>query len=238
MPELENLKKDLGKLADLKKVKILRNFFKTGIGEYGEGDIFIGVTVPKSRIVARKYKNLSLKDVKKLLHSKIHEERLVSILLLVEKYKQASDSERNEIVKYYLENAKYVNNWDLVDLSAPKILGIFLLEKKDRSVLYKLCNSDNLWEKRISIISTYEFIRKGQFEDTLKISEILLKDKHDLIQKAVGWMLRELGKRDMKLEETFLVRHHKEIPRTTLRYAIEKFPEAKRKMYLSGNFGI
>lgn len=233
MGELENLRKHLKSLADPEKAKILQRFFKTGHGEYGEGDIFLGVTVPKSRSIARKYKNISLKFVKQLLHSKIHEERLVSILLLVEKYNQ-SDSQREEIVKYYLENAKFVNNWDLVDLSAPKILGNFLLEKKDKSILYKLCNSDNLWEKRISIISTYEFIRKGQFEDTLKISEILVGDKHDLIQKAVGWMLRELGKRDQKLEETFLLRHHKDMPRTTLRYAIEKFPEAKRKMYLSG----
>jgi len=230
---LEKLKSDILKLKNPEKILINKNFFKTGKGEYGEGDIFYGLTVPQSRKLAIKYNGLSTQKTLTLLQSKIHEERLISLLILVEKYKISSESEKAEIVSLYIKNAKRINNWDLVDLSAPKILGNFLLNKK-RSVLYDLANSKNLWEKRIAIISTYTFIREGQFHDTLRISELLLSDNHDLIHKAVGWMLREVGKKSPETLKNFLASYYKKMPRTMLRYAIEKFPEAQRKAYLRG----
>lgn len=227
---LSKLKKELKQLANPEKAKIYQRFFKTGRGEYGEGDIFIGLTVPQSRQIAKKYFNLPLEDIKILLESEIHEERLIAILLLVHLY-QTTKGEK--IIDFYLSHTKKINNWDLVDLSADKILGAYLLDK-DRKILYKLAKSDNLWEKRISIISTFHFIKNNQFQDTLKIAKLLLNDKHDLMHKAVGWMLREVGKRDQKTEEQFLKKHYKHMPRTMLRYAIERFPEKKRKNYLEG----
>jgi len=227
---LTKLKLELRNLANPEKAKIYQRFFKTAKGEYGEGDIFLGLTVPQSRSLAKKFSTLNLKEMSSLLNSKIHEERLVAILLLVENYKKTKDK---KIVDFYLSHAQKINNWDLVDLSADKILGVHFLDK-NREKLYKLARSKNLWEKRIAIISTFHFIKNNQFEDTLKISETLLNDRHDLIHKAIGWMLRELGKRDLKLLEKFLKIHYKKIPRTTLRYAIEKFPEGKRKKYLRG----
>jgi 3-methyladenine DNA glycosylase AlkD len=226
---LTNLKQDLKKLANPEKIPIYQNFFKTGKGEYGEGDIFIGATVPQSRSVAKKYSNLSLEEISQLLNSKIHEERLVALLILVHNYQKNPD----KIFKFYLKNTRKINNWDLVDLSAHKIIGAHL-ENKDRSLLYKLARSSSLWEKRISIIATAHFIKDNQFEDTLAISKIILHDTHDLIQKAVGWMLREVGKRDIPTLETFLKKNYKTMPRTTLRYAIEKFPEEVRQKYLKG----
>lgn len=228
---LEPLRRDLRKLSNPEKSKILQKFFKTGPGEYGEGDIFLGVNVPESRKVARKYKRLSLKDVKSLLSSKIHEERLVGVLLLVEKFREASTREKGNIVRYYLEHTKLINNWDLVDLSADKILGEFLLNN-NRLVLQKLAKSKNVWERRISIVSTFQLIKNNILQDTLKISKILLNDDHDLIHKAVGWMLREVGKKDPKVLERFLKKNYEKMPRTSLRYAIERFPESKRKAYL------
>jgi len=195
-----------------------------------KGDIFLGIKVPEQRKVAKKY-DLDLKDIQELLNSKIHEHRLTSLFILIKKYNKSNESEKRKIFEFYLRNTKNINNWDLTDLSAPKIVGNYLLDK-DRSVLYKLARSKSLWEKRISILSTAEFIRNNQFEDTLKISSILLKDKHDLIHKGVGWMLRELGKRDQEVEERFLNKHYKHMPRTMLRYAIERFDENKRKFYL------
>lgn len=229
---LTNLRKDLHKLANPPKARILQGFFKTGKGEYGEGDVFLGITVPESRRIAIKYKNLPLKDIESLLKSKIHEERLIALLMLVHNYENNSEK-KDEIFNFYIKNTKYINNWDLVDLSSHEIVGDYLLDK-DKSVLYKMAKSSSIWEKRISIISTYTFIRNNKFSDTLQISEILLQDKHDLIQKAVGWMLREMGKKDQEEEEKFLRKHYKSMPRTMLRYAIEKFPENKRKAYLSG----
>ena len=228
---LESLKKDLENLKDLKKAKILQRFFKTGKGEYGEGDIFLGIPVPKQRKIAKKYSNITLSNIQSLFGSKIHEYRLVGLLVLIFKYKESSVKDKEKIFNFYLKNIKQVNNWDLVDLSAPNIIGDYLLDK-DRKILYKLAKSKNLWEKRISIISTYRFIKENNFNDTLKISEILLNDKHDLIHKAVGWMLREVGKKDQAIEEKFLTKYHKVMPRTMLRYAIEKFDENKRKFYL------
>lgn len=231
MVNLNLLKKDLTKLQNNQKAKILTRFFKTGKGEYGEGDLFLGLTVPQQRQVAKNYSHLILNELQKLLSSKIHEFRLTALFILTTRYKMAIDDEKKKIFNFYLANTQNINNWDLIDSSAPSIVGDFLLEK-DRSVLYQLAKSENLWEKRIAVLSTYAFIKKGQFNDTLKISKVLLNDTHDLIHKAVGWMLREIGKKNQDVEEKFLRKHYQKMPRTMLRYAIEKFPEEKRKFYL------
>lgn len=220
------------------KAKANAWFFKTGPGEYGEGDKFIGVNVPNQRSVAKDlFSDLSIEEVLRCLRSPWHEERLTSLFVMVLKYQKGNDVDKHLIVGKYLENAKYVNNWDLVDSSAPYILGDWLVDR-DKSVLYELVESENLWERRISIISTLFFIRQYKYEDTLKLSEQLLIDKHDLIHKAVGWCLREVGKKDEDLLLGFLDRHVQKMPRTTLRYAIERLPEEQRKYYLvleSGN---
>jgi 3-methyladenine DNA glycosylase AlkD len=220
------IKREIKEKANEEKAKILQGFFKTKKGEYGEGDIFLGVSVPELRKIAKKYKETE--DVLSLLRSKIHEERLVAILILIEKFKSG---EKEKIFKLYLENIKWINNWDLVDVSCYKIVGEYLFDKK-RDILYKLACSSSVWERRMAIVSTFYFIRKNDFEETLSISEMLLEDEHDLIHKAVGWMLREVGKRDVKKEEIFLKKYYKKMPRTMLRYAIEKFPEEKRASYL------
>jgi len=228
---VENIQKDLKKLANPEKAKILQGFFKTGKGQYGEDDIFLGIVVPEQRKVAKKYSNLNLGEIKKLLSSKIHEHRLVSLFILANQYQKADKQTKKKIFNFYLKNAKNINNWDLVDVSAPNIVGDYLLNK-DKSILYKLAKSKNIWEKRIAIMATFSFIRNNGFDATLKISEILLEDEHDLIHKAVGWMLRELGKRNQAIEEKFLKKYYKKMPRTMLRYAIERFSENKRKSYL------
>ncbi|MFA6027546.1 MAG: DNA alkylation repair protein [Patescibacteria group bacterium] len=230
---LIELEKEIKKYKNLKDASFLQRFFKTGKGEYGEGDIFYGIRNPQSKIIARKFKDLFLEDCKKALHSKIHEERLISLFILVNQFQKAKKdpAKQKEIFNLYLRNAKRVNNWDLVDLSAPKISGPYLLSQ-DRKILYKLAKSANLWERRIAIMSTYAFIRNNDFTDTFALAKILLNDKHDLIHKAVGWMLREIGKRDLAQEEAFLKKYYKQMPRTMLRYAIEKFSEQKRLMYL------
>jgi len=228
---LNKLIKDLTKLKNPEKAKILQRFFKTGKGEYGEGDIFLGIVVPIQRKLVKKYHDLSLDDLQKLLDSKIHEHRLIALLILVEQYKRADDKQKKTVVNFYLENTKNINNWDLVDLSCRDIIGAYYFDK-DRTVLYKLARSKNIWERRIAVLSTFYFIRKNQFEDIMKISEMLLKDKHDLIHKAVGWMLREVGKRDRPQLDKFLNKYYKIMPRTMLRYAIEKFDKSKREYYL------
>ena len=228
---LSKLKQDLQKLANPEKAKTLQRFFKTGKGEYGEGDVFLGITVPEQRKTAKKHSDLTFKDVQNLLSGKIHEHRLTALLILVVKYSTSDETGKKEIVDFYLKNTKNINNWDLVDLSADKILGAYLIDK-DKSILYKLVQSDNLWDRRIAIMATFHFIKNSQFKDTLKISGILLNDKHDLIHKAVGWMLREIGKRELATEEKFLKKYYKNMPRTMLRYATERFDENKRKFYL------
>ncbi len=230
---LNELKKELELAANSKQAELLQRFFKTGKGEYGEGDIFLGIKIPVQREIAKKYIGMSLPKIQKLLKSKIHEHRLVGLLMLVEKYKRTNKEDKANIFNFYLKNTKNVNNWDLVDLSAPNIVGDFLSDK-NKNVLYDLAISKNIWERRISIISTSNSIRKEEFDDALRISKILLKDTHDLIHKAVGWMLREVGKKDIKVLEEFLKEHYKNMPRTMLRYAIERFPEEKRKKYLNG----
>ena len=224
-----DLKKELKNRADPKKAKILKRFFKTGSREYGEGDIFLGIAVPEIRRLAKKYTTLRLEEVKRLLHSKFHEERLLSLLIMIDKFQ--SENNKEKIYNLYLKNTKHINNWDLVDLSAYKIVGAYLADKP-KDDLYKLAKSNCLWERRISIISTFYFIKNNKFKETFKIAEILLEDDHDLIHKAAGWMLREAGKRDLKSEKAFLDKYYKKMPRTMLRYAIEKFPEKERARYL------
>ncbi len=228
---LNGLLGELKNIADPEKAKNLRWFFKTGKGEYGEGDQFLGITVPKLREISKKYQNLKLDDLQKLLESKIHEHRLSALMILRFKYQISKIKDQSAIVRFYLKNTKKINNWDLVDLSCSYILGNWLINN-ERNILYKLAKSKNLWEKRISIVSTFAFIRGGQFTDTLRISKILINDKHDLIHKAVGWALREVGKKDKQTEINFLDKHYKTMPRTMLRYAIEKFSEKERKFYL------
>ena len=230
---LTALRKEIKKHSNPDKAKFLQRFFKTGKGQYAEGDIFLGIVVPVQRQIAKKYKDLSFYELEKLITSRFHEERLIALLILVERFKKADENEKEIIVKFYLNNRKGINNWDLVDLSAPKILGQYLIDK-DRKILFRFAKSNDLWEKRIAVLSTFAFIRNNDFDDALKIYEILVNDKNDLIHKAVGWMLRELGKIDLKEEEEFLKKHYKTMPRTMLRYAIEKFPEKKRKAYLEG----
>ena len=230
---LTELQKKIKELGSPEVSKTMQLFFKTGKGEYGEGDIFAGLKVPSQRKLAREFRDLSLTDLKILLNSPVHEERLISLFILVDKYGKGDKQEKEAIFSFYLKYKRGINNWDLVDLSAPKIIGKHLLNK-DKSLLFKFALSKNLWERRISVLSTYEFIKNNEFDLALQISEMLLKDKHDLIHKAVGWMLREIGKRDLQAEESFLKIHYKKMPRTMLRYAIEKFSETKRKKYLQG----
>lgn len=233
---IDKLRKDVNRLANPQKAKVLQGFFKTGKGEYGEGDVFLGLTVPQSRTIAIKYKDLAFSNIKILLKSKVHEERLIALLILVYRFNQKDkkdDKERKKVFDFYLANTKYINNWDLVDLSADKIVGQYLLDKS-KGILFGLARSKNLWERRISIVATYQFIKDGRYQETLTISKMLLNDPHDLIHKAVGWMLREVGKNcSQEILEEFLKKHYKEMPRTMLRYAIERFPEKLRKKYLS-----
>jgi len=230
---LSEIKKEIMKNANPQKAALLQRFFKTGPGEYGEGDIFLGIMVPVQRSIAKKYKELSLKDLKELLSSDKHEERLIALLILVEQFKKGDEQKKEDIFTFYHLYRKRINNWDLVDLTAHIISGSYLMHK-DKTILYKLTDSKNIWDRRIAVISTFYFIKNNVFNDALCIAEKLLYDQHDLIQKAVGWMLREIGNRDINTEEGFLEKHYKEMPRTMLRYAIEKFPEKKRLAYLKG----
>ncbi len=230
---LGSFKKELRSLADPRRAKTLRRFFKTGPGEYGESDKFLGITVPQSRAIAKKYAKLNFSEIKRLLRSPIHEERLIALFILIRNFEKGDKKIQNEIYKFYLRSTKYVNNWDLVDLSAIKIVGHYLLDRP-KEILYKLARSKNLWERRIAIISTFEFIKNHKFRDTLEISRILFEDKHDLIHKAIGWMLREVGKKTFDTEYKFLKKYHRKMPRTSLRYAIERFPKRLRERFLQG----
>ncbi|KON34084.1 DNA alkylation repair protein [miscellaneous Crenarchaeota group-1 archaeon SG8-32-1] len=229
---LDKIRNELLVLGDQERAKKLAGFFKTGKGQYGEGDVFLGIPVPEQRKVAKKYIGLSFDELLELLRSKFHELRLTALLILVIKYSKADDSEKEIIYNFYLKNTQFVNNWDLVDLTAPKIVGDYLLYR-DRSILFELVKSSSLWERRIAVLATFCFIKNNDFNDTFSISKLLIKDKHDLIHKAVGWMLREIGKRDQKALEEHLMKYYKQMPRTMLRYAMEKFEEEKRKYFLS-----
>lgn len=230
-----SVQKELKKYVDPKKEKIFPRFFKTGRGEYGEGDKFWGITVPNIRKVAKEYfKDISFDEIKGLINSETHEVRLCGYVILTYRYEKESLGEKEKIVEFYLNNLKGVNNWDIVDLSCTKILGEYLLEHPEkRYLLYQLANSRNLWEQRISIVSTHSIIKNKEFDDTLQISSILLNHKHDLIHKAVGWMLREVGKQDIDVLRDFLNKNIKNMSRTTLRYAIEKMDKKERQRYLN-----
>lgn len=227
------ISRELRELAEPERARVHQRFFKTGRGEYGEGDKFLGIRVPHIRKLVRKFRDLSPADTEKLLHSRWHEERFFALLILVDSFKRSREELRKNIYDLYMSSTQWINNWDLVDLSAPHIPGGWLY-CRDRTPLYGFAESNDLWKKRIAVISTQYFIRKNDFGDTLAISEKLINDNHDLIHKAVGWMLREVGKKDLEAEEKFLRKHYKNMPRTMLRYAIERFPEERRQKYLKG----
>lgn len=231
---LDDVQRKLKRLGNRDKAKILSRFFKTGPGEYGEGDIFLGVTMPELRTLLKTCRDLPLSDIKKLLASPIHEERMLAVLLLVDQFKRGSAKEQKAIFDLYISSAEHMNNWDLIDASAEHIVGGYL-EDKPRQILTKLAKSKNIWERRMAIVGTFHFIKQGESTETFKIAELLLADDHDLLHKATGWMLREVGKRCAPgLLESFLDKHAKTMPRTMLRYAIERFPEEKRLRYLKG----
>ena len=227
------IKKELKQITDPIRARHESRYFKTDKGEYGEGDLFLGIKTEHKRKLAKKYSELPLKDTKYLITSKFHDYRFIALVILINKYRKADNQLKKKIFDFYLKHTKYINNWDLVDISADHIIGNYLLDK-NRKILYKLVKSKSLWEKRISAIATFRFIKENDFKDSLKIAEILLKDEHDLIHKAVGWMLREVGKKDQVVEERFLKEYYQKMPRTMLRYAIERFEESKRQKYLKG----
>lgn len=235
---LKSIQAEIRSLADPKRAEFNKRFFRTGPGEYGEGDIFRGLAVPQTRLLARKHKDAPAAARLGLLKSKFHEERLLGLFLMIRAYEKGGPADRKEIFDVYLANRRFVNNWDLVDSSAPNIVGAWLLEegglKQEPRLLENLALSTNLWDRRIAVLATFRFIKSGWFDPTLKLAGILVRDPEDLIHKAVGWMLRELGDRDRGAEEAFLKRHARAMPRTMLRYAIEKFPEIRRKAWLSG----
>jgi len=223
----------LHSLGNPQRAHLLRGYFKTGPGEYGEGDLFLGITMPEARSTAKRFARLPLREVCELLHSPFHEARMVALLILCHQYRRGNEELRKEIYRIYLENTRFINNWDLVDASAPKIVGPYL-EKRDRGTLYSLAASSLLWERRIAIMATFHFIRLDDYTDALEIAHNLIHDREDLIHKAVGWMLRETGKRNRSVEEEFLQKYYTRMPRTMLRYAIERFPEGLRRRYLEG----
>lgn len=233
MTSVAEIKKEMKRASSAHQAGVAQWFFKTGPGEYGEGDQFIGIKVPILRKIAQQYHDLSVTDALTLLRSPIHEHRLVALFILIQYFSKADTVTQKKIFQQYLKHAQYINNWDLVDLSAPHIVGAYLADKP-RAVLFRLAKSKLLWERRIAILATYTFIRQNDFSDTLQLATILKDDTEDLMRKAVGWMLREVGNRDLTREERWLKKYYKTIPRTMLRYAIEKFPEARRKQYLAG----
>jgi 3-methyladenine DNA glycosylase AlkD len=228
---LSELKKDLKKRRNEKKAKIYRRFFKTNRGEYAAGDVFFGISSPELNVLATKYRDISIRGIEKILHSEIHEARSLALRILVKKYESGNDDER--IYRAYIRNLRWINNWDLVDISASAIVGRHLFNR-DKKNLFILARSKNVWSRRVAMIASFYFIKQGVFSDALSIAEILVHDPHDLIRKAVGWMLREVGKRSLHKEEVFLRKYYKTMPRVTLRYAIERFPEAQRIKYLKG----
>ena len=230
---------ELVAMRNPEKEKILLYFFKTGKGQYGEGDQFLGITVPQIRSLVKKYKDISIHEIETLIHNQFHECRMLALLLLVESYPKAkSESEQKQIYEFYIRQVDYINNWDLVDLTAPHIVGAYLWGK-DREDLFNFAQTPHLWLQRIAVIATYYFIRKHDFQTTFDVSTLLLQHPHDLIHKAVGWMLREAGKRDFEAEYQYLLenKRYQSMPRTMLRYAIEKFPESLRQDFLKGRVG-
>ncbi|MDR1683609.1 MAG: DNA alkylation repair protein [Candidatus Symbiothrix sp.] len=231
----EFILQELLSVANPEKAKFLQGFFKTGKGQYAEGDVLLGIVVPLVRDIVRKSPKMPFPEIQILIDSEYHEARLAGFLLLVKQFKKSkSETEKKEIFDFYLKNARKANNWDLVDVTCRDVIGLYLLEHEEsRGVLYRLAESDNLWEQRISIVTTWTFIKHRQFDDTLALSENLLHHKHDLMHKAVGWMLREVGKKDREPLVDFLEKHHKVMPRTTLRYAIEHFSPEERAYFMA-----
>lgn len=230
------LQQALRSVASPKYASTAKSFFKTGKGEYSEGDVFLGLTVPQTRAIVKQFSHLTLQELHPILNSEIHEERLAALLILVHQFDK-NPEQRKELFDFYLKNTKAVNNWDLVDLSAYQIVGRFIFQEGKSqpaliSLLTRLAESQSIWERRIAIVSTYYFIKNNRFDETLHIAELLLNDTHDLIHKACGWMLREVGKRNEAVLKHFLNKHYPQMPRTMLRYAIERFPEQERKAYL------
>jgi 3-methyladenine DNA glycosylase AlkD len=223
---------ELLSVADSEKAAFLQRYFKTGKGQYAEGDVFLGITVPIVRNIVKANGGIPLPEIRILLDSPYHEARLAALLFLVRRFKKAGEEERKTIFDFYLLHARKANNWDLVDLSCRDVAGGYLLDKKDRSILYRLAESDNLWEQRIAIVSTWMFIKHGDFGDTLALAEKLSDHPHDLIHKATGWMLREVGKKDKQALTGFLETCYKTLPRTTLRYAIEHFPKEAKAHFM------
>jgi 3-methyladenine DNA glycosylase AlkD len=234
MQTAANISEELHRLGSPERAAGLSRFFKTGAGQYGEDDAFIGVTVPEQRLVARRYRTLPLTEIDKLLAGRFHEERLTGLIILTSQFQRSKVALQEAIYTFYLAHTARINNWDLVDGSAEFIVGPWL-EDRDRSPIFKLAQSRSLWERRIAMLSTFHYIKQDDPDDALRVAAILLQDREDLIQKAVGWMLREIGKRcSEEIEETFLAQHYKSMPRTMLRYAIERFPADRRRKYLSG----
>ena len=231
MTSAERIAKQLKALGNKTAAEQAMRFFKTGPGQYGEGDLFLGIRIPVLRQIAKEHSGITLDVAVELLQSPLHEVRMLALLIMVLQYKQGGNE--TAIYSAYLANTHRINNWDLVDCSTADIVGAHLFER-DRAPLTKLAKSKSLWERRIAIIATFYFIRRKQFDDTLAIADLLLNDQEDLMHKAVGWMLREVGKRDLKVEEDFLIPRYKQMPRTLLRYAIERFPEPRRLAYLHG----
>lgn len=236
---LTELRKEIQQYSDPEKAIFLKKFFKTAKGQYAEGDIFLGIKVPDSRILAKKYKDLPTDDIVQLLHSPIHEERLIALIILILQFQKADFEQRTHFYSIYLDNTKYINNWDLVDTSADKIVGAYLFEYKSEKeaidILTNLAKSELLWERRIAMLSTFVYINKGDASMTYRVADVLINDKHDLIHKAVGWLLREAGRKvSQGAEEEFLKSRYKKMPRTMLRYAIERFSLEKRRAYLQG----
>jgi 3-methyladenine DNA glycosylase AlkD len=230
---IEAIQNQLIRLSNPDDGVFLQRFFKTGPGQYGEGDRFRGIRVPELRKLSKAHQDIPLELAERLLHSAYHEDRLLALLILIRQYAHANETKRAGIYTLYLDNTLFINNWDLVDASAEHIIGAYLNDKNSEP-LYQLARSTSLWERRIAILATFHFIKRGKFHETLRIAEMLLTDKEDLIHKAVGWMLRETGKRDLQTEEAFLRVNYRQMPRTMLRYAIEKFPQDKRLGYLKG----
>jgi 3-methyladenine DNA glycosylase AlkD len=234
METFSDIRRAFRRLGDPKRAQHSQKFFRTGPGEYGEGDVFLGITVPQIRKTAKQCAKLRQADIVSLLQSPYHEERLLAALILVDRFNKGDKEQQKGVYRLYIKHKKFINSWDLVDLSAPNIVGSHLIDKdkKVKSLLYRLAVSKNLWERRMAIMATLAFIKNRHFDDTLAIAEILLDDREDLIHKAVGWMLREIGKRDLAVEEGFLKAHYHRMPRTMLRYAIEKLEENRRQQYL------
>lgn len=234
MTKVKLIQGELRALASHELAALQLRFFKTGPGQYGEGDIFLGIKVPPLRSLSKRHSDADLGTIASLIESKFHEERFFALLLLMQLYKHGSEQDRTAAYEMYLGNTRHINNWDLVDVSAPHIVGPYL-ENRSRKILHEMACSDSMWERRIAILATFHFIRLNDFEDCLRITKTLLNDKQDLMHKAAGWMLREIGKRDIVAEEDFLQEHYRKMPRTMLRYAIERLPEIRRKEYLLGH---